>query len=72
MDDGKHESMKPIELYRSREEYYDNYPLTVFRTGRHIDQEERRRKMLAYYAEGIALPVLKYLGNFYVASKTFK
>ena len=48
MDDGKDKSMKPIGLYQSRKEYNENYPLDVFR--KHIDQEQRRRKMLAYYA----------------------
>jgi hypothetical protein len=48
MDDGKDKRMKPIDLYRSRREYNENYTLDVFR--KHIDQEQRRRKMLAYYA----------------------
>jgi hypothetical protein len=48
MDEDKHKSMKPMELYNSREEYYDNYKLLVFR--KHIDQEERRRKFLVYWA----------------------
>ena len=48
MDEGKHENMKPIDLYQTREEYYDNFPLKVFR--KHIDQEKRRRKFLAYHA----------------------
>ncbi len=48
MDVGKHTTMTPFDLYCSRSEYSDNYPLTVFR--KHIDQEERRRKMLSYYA----------------------
>jgi hypothetical protein len=48
MDDGKDKSMKPIDLYQSRKEYSENYTLSVFR--KHIDQEQRRRKMLAHYA----------------------
>ena len=48
MDAGKHKIMKPQELYNSRKEFSNNYPLKVFQ--KHIDQEERRRKMLAYYA----------------------
>jgi hypothetical protein len=48
MDDGKDKSLKPIDLYQSRKEYSENYTLSVFR--KHIDQEQRRRKMLAYYA----------------------
>jgi hypothetical protein len=37
---------KPVDLYRSRAEYYNNYPLVVFRG--HIDQEVRRLKYNAY------------------------
>ena len=48
MDEGKHKSMKPFELYQSRKEYYDKYLLVVFRG--HIDHEERCRKFLAYHA----------------------
>ena len=48
MNEDKHKTMRPNELYNSRTEYTNNYPLTVFR--KHIDQEERRRKMLSYYA----------------------
>ena len=48
MDAGKHKHMEPIELYHSRKVYYDNYPLIVSR--KHIDQEERHRKFLAYHA----------------------
>lgn len=47
VDEGKHESMKPQELYHSRKEY-QNYTLDVFRG--HIYQEEKRRKFLAYCA----------------------
>jgi hypothetical protein len=46
MDDGKHNRMKPMDLYNSREEYYANYPLAVFRG--HINQEDKRRKYIAY------------------------
>jgi hypothetical protein len=46
MDDGKHKTMKPELLYRSREVFYLNYSLTVWR--KHIEQEERSRKFLAY------------------------
>ena len=48
MDERKHKTMKPQQLYQSRKEYYDNYPLTVFRE--HIYQEEKRRKFMAQYA----------------------
>jgi hypothetical protein len=48
MDDGKDKSMKPIDLYKSRKEYNENYPLVVL--WKHINQEQRQRKMLAYYA----------------------
>jgi hypothetical protein len=34
--------MKPQDLYQSRPEYYNNYPLSVLR--KHIDQEVRRQK----------------------------
>lgn len=47
MDESKHKTMKPQQLYQSRKEYYDNYPLTVFRE--HIYQEEKRRKFMAQY-----------------------
>lgn len=46
MDQGKHKKAKPLELYTSRKEYFESYPLRVFRG--HIDQEERRRKFVAY------------------------
>jgi hypothetical protein len=49
MDENKHKNMKPMELYNTREEYYDNYKLVVFR--KHIDQEERCRKFLVYWAK---------------------
>jgi hypothetical protein len=48
MDAGKDKSMKPIALYQSRKEYNESCALSLFR--KHIDQEQRRRKMLAYYA----------------------
>jgi hypothetical protein len=48
MDVGKDMSMKPIDLYKSRKEYNENYLLVVF--WKYIDQEQRGRKMLAYYA----------------------
>ena len=38
----------PFELYQSQKEYYDKYLLIVFR--KHIDQEERCCKLLAYYS----------------------
>ena len=47
MDEGKHTTMTPFDLYCSRSEYSDHYPLKVSR--KHIDQEERPRKMLAQY-----------------------
>jgi hypothetical protein len=37
-------TMRPIELWHSRHEYYDFYPLEVFR--KHIDQE---RETIKYY-----------------------
>jgi len=49
MDSGKHKTMKPSELYQSREEYNDKdkgYPLEVFR--QHIHQEVRKRKFDKY------------------------
>ena len=48
MDAGKHKHMKLIELYQSRKKYCDNYLLIVF--WKHIDQEERHHKFLAYHA----------------------
>jgi hypothetical protein len=45
MDEGKHKTMKPQLLYNMRNEYYENYPLKIFRE--HIYQEEKRRKFLA-------------------------
>jgi hypothetical protein len=47
MDEGNHKKMKPELLYNTRKEYYENYPLKVFRE--HIHQEDRRRKFLAQY-----------------------
>ena len=38
--------MKPINLYKSQKEYYNSYLLLVFQ--KHINQEEWRRKYLAY------------------------
>jgi hypothetical protein len=46
MDEEKHRTLKPRELYMTRQQYHDNYPLKVFRG--HIDQEERRRKYIVY------------------------
>jgi hypothetical protein len=46
MDEGKHHTMRPRDLYQTRPQYYENYPLTVFRG--HIDQEERRRKYFVF------------------------
>jgi hypothetical protein len=39
MDEEKHHTLKPRELYMTRQQYHDNIPLKVFRG--HIDQEER-------------------------------
>lgn len=39
---GRHTTMRPQDLYQSRPEYYNNYPLSVLR--KHIDQEVRRQK----------------------------
>ena len=47
MDNKKHEVMKPKKLHQSRKEYYENYPLSVFRG--HIYQEEKSRKFMAYW-----------------------
>jgi hypothetical protein len=47
MDEGKHKAMKPQLLYNARKEYYEHYPLKVFRE--HIYQEEKRRKFLVQY-----------------------
>ena len=47
MDAGLHNIMKPKDLYQTRVEYNNNYPLFVFR--KHIYQEEQRRKFLAHY-----------------------
>jgi hypothetical protein len=47
MDAGEHKKKKPELLYNARKEYYENYPLKVFRE--HIYQEEKRRKFLAQY-----------------------
>ena len=44
--DGKHKTMKPKELYETREEYYENYNLDFFRE--RIYQEQRRFKHQAY------------------------
>jgi hypothetical protein len=46
MDEKKHRTVKPRELYLTRQQYHDNYSLKVFRG--HIDQEERRRKYIVY------------------------
>jgi hypothetical protein len=46
MDEDKHKRMQPKEVYLSRTEYYNTYPLLVFR--KHIDQEERRHKFIVY------------------------
>lgn len=43
----RHETMTPLELYRKRAEYYDNYKLRVFRD--HIYQEVRLRKFVRQY-----------------------
>jgi hypothetical protein len=47
MDAGLHNMMKPKDLYVTRVEYSNSYPLFVFR--KHIYQEEQRRKFLAHY-----------------------
>jgi hypothetical protein len=46
MDEGKHDIMKPMDLYESRKDYYDDYPLGVFRG--HIHQEAGCRKYFAF------------------------
>jgi hypothetical protein len=45
MKEGRHKSMKPLDLYQSRPEYCNNYSLSVFR--KHIDQEVRHQKTCA-------------------------
>lgn len=42
VSEGRHMTMKPQDLYQSRPEYCNNYPLSVLR--KHIDQEVRRQK----------------------------
>lgn len=46
IDCGKHKAMKPKELWSSRAEYYNNFPLDIFT--KHIHQEIKSRKYLAY------------------------
>jgi hypothetical protein len=46
MDEKKHQTMAPRELYLTRNQYHENYPLRVFRG--HIDQEDRRQKYITY------------------------
>lgn len=46
INDNKHLLMKPMQLYNSRPEYHSKLQLTVFR--KHIEQEVRRRKFIAY------------------------
>jgi hypothetical protein len=46
VDENKHHVMKARDLYTTQEDYYENYPLPVF--WRHIEQEEQRRKFVAY------------------------
>jgi hypothetical protein len=46
IDDKKHETMQPHQLYNSRPEYYEHFSLTVFR--KHIYQEINSRKYIAY------------------------
>lgn len=43
--DNKHKTMTPKDLHKSRSDYFDNYPLSVFR--KHIDQEVRRQRIRA-------------------------
>ena len=50
VDEQNHETMTPIQLYRSRPEYYENYPLLVFQ--KHIYQEVRLRKFVRQYYNG--------------------
>jgi hypothetical protein len=50
VDDQKHKTVKPIELYKSRPEYYEHYPLEIFRN--HIYQEVRLRKFVLQYYDG--------------------
>jgi hypothetical protein len=50
VDDNKHITMKPRQLYNTRAEYYDNYPLQVFRD--HIYQEVKLRKFVLQYYTG--------------------
>jgi hypothetical protein len=46
INDGKYPNMVPKELWLTRPEYYDVYPLEVFR--KHIHQEIRTQKWHAY------------------------
>jgi hypothetical protein len=47
IDACKHEMMAPLQLHGTRAEYYENYPLAVFR--KHIHQEVRLRKFILQY-----------------------
>ena len=46
IDEGLHESMRPLELWQSRNEYQE-FSLKKFRD--HVTQEKRRRKQNAYW-----------------------
>jgi hypothetical protein len=48
LDEGKHTLMSPMMLYESREEYFENYSLNIFRS--HLNQECRRRRKIALFA----------------------
>lgn len=49
MDAGKHKILSGEQLWASRPEYYENYPVDTFI--KHIFQEERSRKFLLYCQE---------------------
>lgn len=47
IEDGKHKTMTPKQLFESRKEYNEDYSLKVFRE--HIYQEDKGRKFLMQY-----------------------
>ena len=47
IDLGNHLDLMPRDLFMSEPDYYDNYPLEVFR--KHIEQEVKLRKFLHQY-----------------------
>ncbi len=49
IDLGNHLDLMPRDLFMSEPDYYDNYPLEVFR--KHIEQEVKLRKFLHLYGQ---------------------